>query len=721
MEHALSAHGSGRARGADTRRPRPRAASVAGLVGLVLTLAALPAGTAAGAEDPPPTHALSVSGPGVASYPAFDPAITRYGATTTVESDGSLVVTATTSDPSGTVLVDGAPVTGPTTVEGLEEGEEVSVLIDDSGGTTAYSVVYLPADFPTLEVTVPAGEGSAVADGAVLLTLSRWVAPGSQFEVAIDAHGVPLWVDVPEFGSSMDFKPLPGGGYSIFRRPSDDLAASATALRLDDSLEVLESHTTVGLEHTDAHDIVWNDDGSVYISAYEPDAESGLVDAIVQHVDGDGTVLWEWNSADHGLVDETVWTNDTDYAHLNSIQVMDDGDLLLSFRHLSAVLKVARTPHDGFASGDVVWRLGGRHSDFTFPDDPDGTGPCAQHTAYQQPDGTILMFDNGSWDLSTPLCVDQSDPLGPVVQRPVTRILGLALDEETMEASVVENHQVDGRFAVFAGSAERLAGGTTLVGWASSTAATASELGPDGEVLWEVRNVATESGPPYFTYRAAYADFPDALAPSIAPGPEAAAPLRLGAAVGAVHRCTDRGGSGLASCEASAAPSTLEPGEHTVDVVAVDGAGNRTEGSVAYEVADSRADLWIGGGRGRDVVGGDLAGQTQTVRTAGRRTRVTLHLDHDAAVADRVALAATLRGDTDAFRLRWKAGGEDVTAAVRRGSYRPRVRADEVGDLRLVVVPRRSAGRRDVVRVVLEGRATLGSGDRDRVRVRARG
>ncbi len=28
-------------------------------------------------------------------------------------------------------------------------------------GTTAYSVVYLPADFPALEVTVPAGEGSS--------------------------------------------------------------------------------------------------------------------------------------------------------------------------------------------------------------------------------------------------------------------------------------------------------------------------------------------------------------------------------------------------------------------------------------------------------------------------------------------------------------------------------------------------------------------------------
>ena len=63
--------------------------------------------------------------------PDFDPTITRYAATTTAESDGTLEVTATTSDPDGVVLVDGAPATGPATVEGLEPGEEVSKLIDD--------------------------------------------------------------------------------------------------------------------------------------------------------------------------------------------------------------------------------------------------------------------------------------------------------------------------------------------------------------------------------------------------------------------------------------------------------------------------------------------------------------------------------------------------------------------------------------------------------------
>lgn len=668
-----------------------------------------------------PSHSLSIGGPGVAAYPAFSPDVRRYAATTTEESDGTLVLDAQTSDPTGTVLVDGVPATGATTVSGLREGEEVSVLVLDDAGTSAYSVVYLPPDFPTMEVTVPAAEHSRMSDGAVLLTLNRWVAPGAGFEVALDRNGVPLWLHRPEHGRSMDLRALPGGGYSVFRRPSDDPGGSAEAVLLDPTMAVVGTRTTVGLQHTDAHDVVWNDDGSFYISAYEPDPDSGLVDAVVQHVGIDGSVLWEWSSADHDLAEETVTPEDPDYAHLNSIQVMDDGDLLLSFRHLSAILKVARSDRAGISAGDIVWRLGGRRSDFTFPDDPAGTGPCAQHTAYQQPDGRIVVFDNGSWTPSTPLCVDQEDALGPVVQRPVTRVIDLVLDEETMEASIASDLRVEERFAVFAGSAERLDGGSTLVGWAASTPATASELGPDGEVLWEVRNLATDSGPAYFTYRAAYADFPDATSPEVHVGPDAGRPIRLGAGPGVLHRCTDRGGSGLASCTTPAGPpSTTEPGAQMLEVVATDGAGNRTRAEVPYVVADSRADTWVRAASvttGRDVLGGPVGRQSRTARVAGRAV-ATFGMDHEAAVADRLAVRVRLRGDTGSFRLRWRADGRDVGSRVAHDRFRPRVRADRKRDLRLVAVPRASAVPGDRLRVMVQARQDLGSGARDRVQLR---
>ena len=97
-------------------------------------------------------------------------------------------------------------------------------------------------------------------------------------------------------------------------------------------------------------------DGSAYLMAYEPDDRSGeqLTGAVLQHLSAEGEVLFEWDAADHvdRAVEGTAGTN-PDWAHVNSVEVMDDGDLLVSFRHLSAVLKVARTAHDGFAHHGV--------------------------------------------------------------------------------------------------------------------------------------------------------------------------------------------------------------------------------------------------------------------------------------------------------------------------------------------------------------------------------
>ncbi|WP_442940314.1 hypothetical protein [Nocardioides sp. B-3] len=59
---------------------------------------------------------------------------------------------------------------------------------------------------------------------------------------------------------------------------------------------------------------------------------------------------------------------------------MSDGDYPVSMRHLSVIVKIARTDHDGFIQGDIVWRLGGRLSDFDLSSDS-LLGPCAQHTA----------------------------------------------------------------------------------------------------------------------------------------------------------------------------------------------------------------------------------------------------------------------------------------------------------------------------------------------------
>ena len=49
------------------------------------------------------------------------------------------------------------------------------------------------------------------------------------------------------------------------------------------------------------------------------------------------------------------------------------------------------------AEGDVVWRLGGRRSDFSFEDESGapGVGPCAQHTATESGETRMSIDEVG--------------------------------------------------------------------------------------------------------------------------------------------------------------------------------------------------------------------------------------------------------------------------------------------------------------------------------------
>lgn len=162
----------------------------------------------------------------------------------------------------------------------------------------------------------------------------------------------------------------------------------------------------------DAHDFFLNSSGirvlsatrdsSMDLSAYVFNGNSGSANAVVrcfviQEVDSANNLLWEWNSCDHLHPTEAYdfygynGTQTFDYCHGNSIEEDTNGDYLLSFRHLNAVVKIDR------ASGNVVWRLGGKQSDFSFVND---NGFSGQHDARWLPNGNLSLFDNGN--MATP-------------------------------------------------------------------------------------------------------------------------------------------------------------------------------------------------------------------------------------------------------------------------------------------------------------------------------
>jgi hypothetical protein len=144
-----------------------------------------------------------------------------------------------------------------------------------------------------------------------------------------------------------------------------------------------------------------------------------------------------------------------------------DDNLLVSARETSAVYKIDRN------TGEVIWRLGGKKSDFEMGE---GTRFAYQHDARRLPDGTISLFDNGAtvFRNGLPQVVEES------------RVIVLDLDERRMKASLAREYtHPDGKYADAAGNAQVLPNGNMFVGWGRALAI--SEFSREGELLFDAR------------------------------------------------------------------------------------------------------------------------------------------------------------------------------------------------------------------------------------------
>ncbi len=183
---------------------------------------------------------------------------------------------------------------------------------------------------------------------------------------------MPSWF---EQGNGSDLKPVDLGStrYAIAR------AVAGGGYRIDEldsTFQTLRSHRLETVPaSTDFHDSEVLPGGKTLMLGY--DGNGGFFDAVIQIVDADGHAEFSWNSRTDGGVDPSesyVTRSAADYAHINSLQYLPNGDILASFRNLSQVMRIATTAHDGLTPGQVIWRLGGKRNDFTFDDDPASAG-----------------------------------------------------------------------------------------------------------------------------------------------------------------------------------------------------------------------------------------------------------------------------------------------------------------------------------------------------------
>ncbi len=196
-----------------------------------------------------------------------------------------------------------------------------------------------------------------------------------------------------------------------------------------------------------------------------------IQDAIFQEIDlADGGLLLEWHSLDHIPFDESYAPveADWDFFHINSVD-LDGDDLLVSSRSTHTVYKLDR-------SGAILWRLGGRRSDFGMGA---GSNFAWQHDARRQPDGTLTIFDNGAT---------------PAVE-PLSRGLILDLDEQAMTATLLRQYTHPRILAGSQGSVQLLPNGNVFVGWGESPHV--SEFHRSGRMLFDAL-----LGERYQSYRA---------------------------------------------------------------------------------------------------------------------------------------------------------------------------------------------------------------------------
>ncbi|GHF54320.1 hypothetical protein FHX82_006850 [Amycolatopsis bartoniae] len=179
-----------------------------------------------------------------------------------------------------------------------------------------------------------------------------------------------------------------------------------------------------------------------------------------------GTVLWRWNSLDHVPLTESYAPAPTspdrphDYFHINSISRTPDGHLLVSGRNTSALYKVHRS------TGEVIWRLGGKSSSFSVPED--AVFGFQHHADFENPH-TIRLFDNGSSEYAT---------LHP------TRVVWLRVDEKRRTVSLADSMSIPGIAQSTAlGSAQRLPNGNVFVDWGRNKRL--SEFSPQGRLLFD--------------------------------------------------------------------------------------------------------------------------------------------------------------------------------------------------------------------------------------------
>jgi hypothetical protein len=174
-----------------------------------------------------------------------------------------------------------------------------------------------------------------------------------------------------------------------------------------------------------------------------------------------GKATFDWNALEHVAVAESyqpvprLGKNLYDFFHMNSLQMLADGSILVSARNTWTVYKV------NGKTGEIIWRMGGKKSDFQI----EAAARFAwQHHATMWTDTQMTVFDNSTTKLAP------------------SRGLLLSVDQSAMTVSLTQEFKAPtGFYAGTLGSVQLMSNGNVFVGWGTQPYFT--EFASDGTQL----------------------------------------------------------------------------------------------------------------------------------------------------------------------------------------------------------------------------------------------
>ncbi len=344
--------------------------------------------------------------------------------------------------------------------------------------STSYLKDKLSQIFPSMEIT----KFNNPSEEYLFLDLTTG---GVGYLLIIDNELTPVFCRKVLNEIIFDFKLQPNGELTYGIAP-------VTIYGMDSAGTMINRYYTPPGITLDGHELRVLPDGTYYILGKENlsidmsqyiqggDTAAILVTNNVIHMDADDNEIWRWRTIDHyDILDVDQYIDlmqhQIDWTHCNSIEIDNDGNILISTRNFDEVTKIDRT------TGNIIWRLGGKKNQFTFINDTRGFS--RQHCLRQLSNGNLIMFDNGHYLLPE-----------------YSSVVEYEIDEINFTATLVRRYtRNESVFSRVLGSVQELPNQNILIGWGGSLDPAVTEINEQDSIEFEMKYI--NEGHKYRVYR----------------------------------------------------------------------------------------------------------------------------------------------------------------------------------------------------------------------------